>query len=187
MLKKEVRVLGVDDGPIDKFKDKTSILVGTVFRGGEFLDALLKTDITVDGNDVTDKLITSIKKSKYISQIKCIMLDGLTFAGFNIMDINKLYDKLKIPVIVIMRSRPDKEKIVKTLSRIGMQNKIQLINNSPEVYKYKEIFFQTIGLDNQEATEFLKLTTRNALVPEPLRIAHIIASGIIKGESYGNS
>jgi hypothetical protein len=46
---------------------------------------------------------------------------------------------------------------------------------------------QLAGLTKDKAEEFIKLTTKNADIPEPLRIAHIIASGIVRGESYGKS
>ena len=35
--------------------------------------------------------------------------------------------------------------------------------------------------------EFLKVTTVHSYIPEPLRIAHIIAAGLVKGESRGRA
>ena len=38
------------------------------------------------------------------------MLDGITYGGFNVVDIEELYRETGLPVIVIMRSCPDFEK-----------------------------------------------------------------------------
>jgi endonuclease V-like protein UPF0215 family len=39
----------------------------------------------------------------------------------------------------------------------------------------------------KEAAEAVKMSCTHSAVPEPLRIAHMIASGIIKGESKGKA
>ena len=106
-LKKEVRILGIDDGPFDKFKDKETIVIGTFFRGGEFLDGLLSTKIRIDGQNSTSRLIKMINSCKFKSMIQCIMIDGIAMGGFNVVDIRELCKKTKIPVIVIMRNKPD--------------------------------------------------------------------------------
>ena len=50
-LKKEIRVIGIDDAP-HKFKGKGNvILIGTVFRGGSSLDGVLSTKASIDGNN----------------------------------------------------------------------------------------------------------------------------------------
>lgn len=106
MLKKEIRVIGIDDAP-HKFRAKGSILVvGTIFRGGNFLDGILSTKASIDGNNATSKITEMINKSKFKPQLRCIFLDGIAVGGFNIIDIVELNKKTKIPVIVIMRKKP---------------------------------------------------------------------------------
>ena len=46
---------------------------------------------------------------------------------------------------------------------------------------------QPIGIDEKKAKELVKLTTTNSEIPEPIRIAHIIAAGLVKGESKGRA
>ena len=54
IIKREIRILGWDDGPFPKGKKGKTILVGTIFRGASFMDGILKTDIEIDGTDATE-------------------------------------------------------------------------------------------------------------------------------------
>ena len=68
------------------------------------MDGVISTHITIDGNDATDSLIEMVNKSRHQDQLGVIMLDGITFGGFNIVDIKKVFQETGVPVIVIMLS-----------------------------------------------------------------------------------
>ena len=87
-IKPEIRILAIDDSPL--INDKI-LIIGTFFRGGDQLDGILRSEITKDGMDATEVLVRMIKNSKYFTQIRVIMLDGVTYAGFNPIDITCLY------------------------------------------------------------------------------------------------
>jgi len=186
-MRKEIRVLGIDDSPFIRKKDKNVLVIGTFFRGGKFLDGVVSTTVKQDGNNSTLKLIQMINKSKFKSQLRAILLDGIALAGFNVVDIHKLNKKTKIPVIVVMRVYPDKPKMFRALKRLKQPSKISLIKKAGEIYKLKNIHIQISGISLEKAKEIIDITTTNAFIPEPLRIAHIIAAGIVKGESYGRA
>ena len=57
MFKKEIRVIGIDDAPFNKFGKGNVLVVGVVFRGGMWLDGVLSTKVKVDGTNSTKKLI----------------------------------------------------------------------------------------------------------------------------------
>src|SRR3989338_5914033 len=125
MLKKEIRVIGIDDAP-HKFRSKGNILlVGAIFRGGSFLDGVLSAKASIDGNNATEKIIAMINKSKFKPQLRCIFLDGIAVGGFKIIDIVKLSKKTKIPVIVVIRKKPDLKSIKKILIRLNKKSKIK--------------------------------------------------------------
>ena len=42
-----------------------------------------------------------------------------------------------------------------------------------------------MGLKLEDAMEIVKFSTTRSAIPEPLRVAHIIAAGIVTGESKG--
>lgn len=187
MIKKEIRVIGIDDSPFNKFKDKEILVVGVVMRGGLFVDGILSTKANVDGNDATDKLVRMINKCKFKLQLQCIFLNGIAVAGFNVIDVQKLNKKTKIPVVVVIRTNPDIEKIKETLIKIKQKNKIKLIEKAGKVIQIDDIFVQLTGIDLEKTKKILKIVCTRSLLPEPLRLAHIIAAGIVVGESKGRA
>lgn len=187
MFKKEIRVVGVDDSPFNKFKDSKALVVGVVMRGGSWVDGVLSAKVDVDGNDSTNKMISMINKCKFKPQLQCIFLDGIAVAGFNVIDIQELNKKTKLPVVIVIRKKPDIENIKKTLVKINKKDKIKLIDKAGEVFKIDDIFVQTVGIEIHDLRKILKVVCTRSLVPEPLRLAHLIASGIAKGESKGGA
>jgi endonuclease V-like protein UPF0215 family len=173
--KKEIRILGIDDAPFDKFRDKETMIIGTIFRGGQFLDGLLTTTVDIDGEDATLKVIELIRNSKFRGQLRAIMLDGIAVGGFNIINIKTLYRETKIPVIVIMRDQPD------------MQQKVKLIEQLEKPKKIDDIYIQYEGLSLKDAINIIKISCTHSNIPEPIRIAHIIGQGIVFGESKGRA
>ena len=86
-----------------------------------------------------------------------------------------------------MRSHPNIPSIKKALKKIKQEKKIKLLKKAGKIHKLEKIHIQFKGLTLKEAKEIIDITTTYADIPEPLRIAHIIASGIVKGESYGRA
>ena len=186
-MKKEIRIIGIDDSPFDKFRDKKILVVGVIMRGGSWVDGILSTKVTVDGNDSTKKIIEMINNCKFKPQLQCIFLDGIAVAGFNVIDVKELNRKTKLPVVVIIRKRPDIENIKKTLIRINKKDKIKLIEKAGNVFQVDNIFVQLTGIDLEEAKKILKIVCTRSLIPEPIRLAHLIASGVAIGESKGRA
>lgn len=187
MLKKEIRVIGIDDAPFDKFKKGNVLVVGAVFRGGLWLDGILSTKVSIDGNNATKNIIEMINKCKFKPQLQCIFLDGIAVGGFNIIDVKQLSKKTKLPVIVIIRRKPNIKKIKETLIKIKKKDKIKLIEKAGSVIPIGKIYVQLTGLSIENAKEILKVVCTRSLIPEPVRIAHLIASGITYGESRGKA
>ncbi len=187
MLKKEIRVIGIDDSPFNKFDNSNVLVIGVIFRGGSFLDGSLSTKVRVDGNNATKKLVEMINKCKFKPQLQCIFLDGIALGGFNVVDIAELNKKTGLPVIVVIRRKPDIETIKKTLIKINKKSKIKLIEKAGEVIKINNIYAQLKGISKEKAKEILDIVCTRSHIPEPVRVAHLIASGIVKGESKGKA
>ena len=187
MIKKEIRVIGIDDAPFDKFNDSKVLVVGVVMRGGSWIDGVLSTKVIVDGDDSTKKIAEMINKCKFKPQLQCIFLDGIAVAGFNVIDVKELSKKTKLPVIVVIRRMPDIKTIKETLIKINQKQKIKLIEKAGEVIKLDNIFVQINGINLEQARKILKIVCTRSLIPEPLRLAHLIASGVTVGESRGRA
>ncbi len=192
MLKPEIRILGFDDGPFDS-KTKTTPVVGVVYRGGRFLDGILKTDVEVDGLDSTQKLEKLINSSRHKQQLKVIMLDGITVGGFNIIDIKQLHENTNIPVIVFNRKYPDLNSVKNALDNfVDSDLRWNLIKNAGKIKECKlgadkTIYYQAIGMADEDVEDTLLLSSTHGDIPEPLRVAHLIATAIVRGESYGRA
>ena len=187
MYKNEIRVIGIDDNPFNKFKDLKALVVGVVMRGGSWVDGILSAKVDVDGDDSTKNIAGMINGCKFKPQLQCIFLDGIAVAGFNVIDVKELSRKTKLPVIVIIRRNPDIENIKKTLIKIAQKQKIKLIEKAGEITKIENIFVQLAGIDLEHARKILKVVCTRSFVPEPVRLAHLIASGISLGESRGRA
>jgi len=190
-IKKEIRIVGWDDGPFE-FKSKgKDVLIGAIFRGGQFIDGLLKTEVEIDGLDATDKIVEKILKTRH-KDLRIIMLDGITFAGFNIVDIKEIYEKTKLPVIVVNRREPNLKEFIAVLNRMpDAERRIKCVENAGPIHsinvRNKRICFQCYGMKKEDAGKVIKESSTMSLIPEPLRVAHLIATGFVLGESVGHA
>ncbi len=190
MFKPQIRLLGIDDAPFT-LQDKECMVIGTFFRGGVQLDGVLSTKVAVDGEDATYNLIQMIKNSKFKSQIQAILLDGIAVGGFNVINIENLWKHTGIPVIVVVRKMPDFEELRKTLIKLGMDKKYALMEKAgvPQLVTLSSgsMYIQMAGIPFEEAAEIIRLSSTSGAIPEPLRVAHLIGAGVMKGESSGGA
>lgn len=194
VVKPEIRVLGVDDGVFTPHTKGKALVVGIVFRGGYWLDGVLRTKVDVDGLDAEDKIATMIMSSSHYKQLRVIMLNGVTFAGFNPVNIKMLSAKTKLPVIAVTREKPNFKEIREALKNLpDSEKRWNAINSGGEIVevstrtKKSKIHVQFVGIVEEDAKRILRLTSTRSNVPEPLRVAHLIASGISNAESQSIS
>ena len=186
-----MKLLGIDDGPFH-FGDKTTIVIGTIMRANGYLECVLKRDIQVDGSDATDIIIEMIVHTRHMKQLQVVLLDGASFGGFNIINIEKVFQETKLPVLTITRDPPNFKDIKKALQshfsdwdmRYNLLKKGDLY---PVKTKHNPIYLKCVGLGLEKAKEIITLSTIQGVIPEPIRVAHLIASGICRGESYGKA
>jgi len=190
-IKREIRILGLDDSAL--LSEKVMV-IGTIYRGGDWMDGVLCSYISKDGLDATAVICRMILSSKHYGQIRVIMLDGITYAGFNVIDIEKLYRKTGIPLIVFMRSYPNFEKLKSALKNFqDGEKRWQIIEKAGKIYKVagekerSSIYIQKMGVSLENVVKIIRITSTRGNIPEPLRVAHLIATGIILGESRGKA
>lgn len=190
-IKPEIRILGIDDSAL--IRDNI-LIVGAFFRGGQWLDGVMRSEITRDGMDATDRIIEMVTSSKHYEQIRVIMLDGVTYGGFNPVDILRLNENTGIPVIVLMREFPDFEKIKMALHRLPEADKrMEMMLRAGRIIKTiskdasNPVFIQCTGIEVSLACDIVRMSSTRGNIPEPLRVAHLIATGIVCGESRGKA
>jgi len=185
-VKPEIRVLGIDDGVFTPHSNELVDVVGIVFRGGYWLDGFMHTKVRVDGLDATEKLAEMITSSPHYSQLRVIMLNGVTLAGFNVVDIEELSQRVKLPVVAVTRDKPNFDDIKKALQNLShSEQRWRAIENAGKMFKVRTrngeepIYAHVAGLSEEDAKHILKSTSTRSNVPEALRVAHIIASGLM--------
>jgi endonuclease V-like protein UPF0215 family len=187
IIKPEIRVLGVDDGIFVPHSKGFAPIIGVVFRGGYWIDGVMNTKVEVDGFDATEKIAAMVTSSPHHKQLRVIMLDGVTFAGFNVVDIKKLNEETRLPVIAVTRDRPDFGEIRKVLKKLPCPAKRwKAVVDAGEIFevntrsKKERVYMEISGIVEEDARKILKLTSTRSSVPEALRVAHLVASGISK-------
>jgi uncharacterized protein len=179
----ELRLLGIDDGPFDRRRRGDVLVVGAIYRGGQFLDGMVATKIRRDGRNATDKLARMVSASRYHPQLHYLLLDGIALGGFNVVDIHRLAREVALPVLVVTRKQPDMEAIRGALRELpGGAAKWRLIERAGPMEPLRGVFVQRAGLELDEAEALLRLACTRSKLPEPLRAAHIIAGAIVTGE-----
>jgi len=185
VIKPEIRVLGVDDGVFTPHIRGVVPVVGVVFRGGYWLNGVMHTKVEVDGFDATNKIASMITTSPHRKQLRAIMLNGITFAGFNVVDIKKLNMKTKLPVIAVTREKPNLAEIREALKNLPKsRERWKAILNAGETFEVstrkesERVYMQISGIFQEDAEKILHVTSTRSNIPEALRVAHLIASGI---------
>ena len=183
IIKPEIRILGVDDG---KFTPRTKgevLIVGVVLRGGVWVEGAMHTYISIDGLDVTEKIASMINSSPHKRQLRLIMLNGITFGGFNIADIKKLHELTTLPVLALTRDKPDLDAIHEALRNLPQtEERWQMVLEAGQLHevpcKGTKLYLGLAGLPLSDAQKIVDLTATRSCFPEPLRVAHLIASGL---------
>jgi len=185
VIKPEIRVLGVDDGVFTPHVESLVPVVGVVFRGGYWLDGVMHTEILVDGFDATERISNMITSSPHYEQLRVIMLNGITFAGFNVVDIKALNAMTGLPVIAVTREKPDLPLIRKALKHLPRsEERWKAVLNAGEISEVstrkedEKIYLHAAGVSLVDAEKIVRLTSTRSNIPEALRVAHLIASGI---------
>jgi len=184
-VKPEIRVLGIDDGVFTPHSKELVDVVGVVFRGGYWLDGFMHTRVQVDGMDATEKLAEMITRSPHYPQLRVVMLNGVTLAGFNIADIRELHEKVRLPIIAVTREKPDFEDIKKALQNLPeTEERWKAIEGAGKMIRVRTregeepIYAHVAGVSEETARLILRSTSTRSNIPEALRVAHIIASGL---------
>ena len=188
-IKPEIRVLGIDDGVFVPHTKGVVDVVGVVYRGGYWLDGVMRTEIEVDGVDATEKIAAMITGSPHYDQLRVVVLDGVTFAGFNVVDIQELFKKVGLPVIAIVCEKPNFEEIKRALKHLpGYKKRWGAIENAGKIIEVRTrkaegvVYMQIAGISETDAEKIVRSTSTRSNVPEALRVAHIIASGLTKSK-----
>ncbi len=205
-------VIGFDDGPFSREHRGDVLLVGAVCSGTR-LDGVVSGRVRRDGENSTRKIIELVRGSPFAAHLGAVMLQGIAVAGFNVVDIHAVSEALGIGVLVVVRRPPDMAAVRRALfsdaptnrPRVrGAAKKWSLIERAGAIEELgrsrrarerearsglrdaaPRLWAQRAGLSIEETRRVVDATTLHGNVPEPVRVAHLIAGGIVTGRSRG--
>jgi len=190
-MKPKSRFLGIDDAPFH-FSDETVPVVGVVVQAPSYIEGVLTTIAEVDGRDATEQIAAMVAGSRYRAGLAMVMLDGTAVGGFNVVDVDALRAKTDRPVVTVTREKPNLVAIETALRRRfdDWEDRFaQMCRHPVERIRSRQgtLWVSWVGTERAAVREALALTTVRGVLPEPLRIAHLIAAGIVRGESRGRA
>jgi len=157
-------------------------------------------------------MVELVAQSQFRDHVRAVLLQGIAVGGFNVVDIHALSAALGLPVLVVMRRQPNLESIRRALfgdgprgaPRVpGAERKWRLIERAGSIEQLdivgqrvrpsglgnrpQSIWVQRAGISLEASRRLVASTTLHGHVPEPLRLAHLIAGGITTGRSRGRA
>lgn len=160
------------------------MIVGAVYSGIR-LEGVLTGKVRRDGVNATREISRVLTRSRFFDHLQVILLQGIALAGFNVVDIGALHQQLGCAVMVVIRRPPDQDAVRRALlDKVpGGSRKWRLVEQAGPIEPIEGLYVQRVGLDADDAAGLIRRLAINSHIPEPLRTAHMIASGVTVGES----
>ena len=179
-------IIGFDDAPFTHDDVGPVPVVGTVFTGLK-LTGVVVGAVQKDGSDSAQQLADLIAGSRFAEHVQLVMLQGIALAGFNVVDVFHLHERLKLPILVVSRKLPDLAAVRKALTTqiYDGEQKWAVIEQLGPLEPAGSVFVQRVGLTLEQASQVIERFSVHSHIPEPLRIAHLIAGAIVNGQSRG--
>lgn len=160
--------------------DIFSRLAGVVIRRDFLIDGFVFGNCTVEGDDATDAILDMYFRLNR-NDISYMIISGLVIAMYNIIDIKKIWEETKIPIIGITYEESEgidgairhhfpnsySSKIERYHS-LGRRTEITLHTG------YK-LYLRIEGCLFEDVQKFLNSVTLQGSVPEPVRVAQLLA------------
>ena len=173
----------MDDGafPKDRDTNQSTLILAVLLQNSRILSIKVGR-ITVDGTDATRVLVSLVRSMRY----DAILLSGISFGGFNLVDIRKLSQATHRPVIAITGGRPNNAAVLSALRKHfpDWKERWRIVKDAGRLYSCKplakepELYFEVRGASAAFAKKAISSTAAISRLPEPIRVAGILAKGL---------
>jgi endonuclease V-like protein UPF0215 family len=179
-------VLGIDDAPFDKGQRDPVPIVGVMMEGCDLVESVAIGTFPVDGDDATEFLRDWITGLRAFASVQAVVLGGITIAGLGVVDIEALAKRLGVPVLTVTRRDPAISELGAALESAGLRERLPIADGAPRAFRLDAgLYVSHAGASRAQATRLVEATVRKSRLPEPLRIAHLVARALVTGESRG--
>jgi len=187
--KRGVRVLGIAESFLKTRPSST--LAGVVMRKDLRVDGFGFARISVGGDDATEGIL-NIFGGLERSDINALLLNGSVISWFNIVDLDFVSEETGVPVISLTYEESEglegyiREYFPRPQKKIDMYRKL----GPREPLRLKtgfEVYARFIGATAEETKGLLNSFTLEGKVPEPLRVARLLARSLSREWTEGES
>lgn len=179
-------VLGIDDGPFEKAQREPVPIVGVLTEGADLVEAVAITSFAVDGAGATEFLAEWIAGLRLRPTLQAVVLGGITIAGLGIVDLRALSSALEVPILAVTRRSTANHRLGEALQAADLGERIALVEHAPPPFEAEPgLWVAHAGADRRVAERLVRALVHKSKLPEPLRIAHLIAAALARGESRG--
>ena len=158
-------------------------MVGAVCAGTRF-EGMVYGSVRRDGWGATLTVERLLLGSKFLPQLHLVLLDGIAFGGFNVLDLPRLARTLQRPCVSVMRKLPDLPAMERAARRLPRaEARLAILRRAGPIHVSGPFVYQVHGADPREIAAALRRLTDTGHVPEALRLAHLIGGAFAYGVS----
>lgn len=175
------RVVGVDDGAFAR-GDRHAPIAAVVVSSPERVEAIGLSRVRVDGRDGTARVVRLLGTLGAGDGVRAVLVDGAVVGGFNVLDLDAIRRATGVPVVAVTRRRPDFQRIRVALDRWFPRTakaRFSLLRQH-RLFRVATagapIWAAASGCSAADAARLVRRTTVRGFWPEPLRLAHLVAS-----------
>lgn len=182
----------MDDGafPAGKKLKRHALLAAVLFHNSN-ISAVRLGRVEVDGRDANQVLASILKTVRF----NVVMLSGISFGGFNLVDIAELARSTRKPVIAISGEKPDNAAVRRALRKhfSDWQERWRMVLNAGRLYAFKslpeepKLYFEVKGASPYFAKQVIASAATISRLPEPIRVAGIIARGLSIDQAHAKT
>ncbi len=178
------RILAISGGTVSLSEKKKVPIVGVLWRNSIIEKCFIKFSPTdPKPSEITENVLSLLEEKYFIEkQVKLVFIFNNILAGLGILDINILQEKWKTPIIIITEKEPNEEKILNLLNELHYSGEYsEAFKKNPKNWEQLDgtrLFFLGIGLEKKYTIKRIQEFQRVGHLPEPLRIADLIAKAI---------
>jgi endonuclease V-like protein UPF0215 family len=156
-----------------------------MMRADLIIDGIIWDKIAIQGTDSTDIIIEMINRLSR-TDFASILLRGTVIAGYNIVDLTLLHETFKLPVISVTSEPQEnlRDHLLHTFpSKWKQRWAVAHRNGDPQALSLEtgsKVFLQWKGCNWSEVQGLIRRLTRFGGIPEPLRVARLLARVLAK-------
>ena len=182
--KKGIRALGIAESFV-KGVSGTSVLAGVVLRADMIVDGFTFAEATVESMDATQKII-QMNKALDRDDVNVLLLNGCVISWYNVVDLDRVAQAVRLPLVcVTYDDSAGLEKYFEENFPDDWHQRIEVYHrNGPrkplKLHTGNTVYVRALNVSEGDTLRLLNKFTHHGAMPEPLRIARLLARNLIR-------